>query len=227
MTIDIVPAGSTGVVTEHRKDKHPDRWDLSTEMQRDFVELTNQAERNQAATVVRDTLTADQVKSQADRYHSLSTVQGTLTQQELASGFAQALVDSGKNAASISVQSQSETNELANQATNNYNLGSVQSTSNFNLASVQAVQFSMMADISRQKFAYEAQLQAEKIASSAAAKAAECCCELKTAIGAEGQRTRDLINSTTEQNLRDRAMRSEQALAAYFSAKVAPITPIS
>ena len=206
MPIEIVPAGSTAVVTDqHEHSKHPDRWDLAT-----------QSERNHAAT----------------------TVQGTLTQQEIATGFAEGLVDSAKNAGALSVQSQEETNQLSNQATNNYNLGAVQATSNFNLAgvqaqtnanlaSVQAVGFAMAADVSRQKFAYEGQLQAQTIAAAAAAKAAECCCELKSAILADGQKTRDLLNSITEQNLRDRAQRSENALAAYFAAKVAPTSPIS
>jgi hypothetical protein len=210
MPIEIVPAGSTAVVTErheqrHEHDKHPDRWDLSV---------------------------------QAEKNHAADTVQGTLTQQEVASGFAAGLVDSAKNTAALSVQSRQETDQLSNQATGNFNLASVQSTGNFNLASVQAqtianlasvqaVQFAMAADISRQKFAYEGQLQAQTIAAAQAAKAAECCCELKSAILADGQKTRDLLNSITEQNLRDRAQRSENALAAYFAAKVAPTSPIS
>lgn len=183
--------------------KHPDRWDLSV---------------------------------QAERNHSADTVQNTLTQQEVATGLAQALVASAAQAAAISVQSQSETNQLSDQATNNANLGSVQATNNFNLsgvqaqtnanlASVQAVQFATSADISRQKFAYEGQLQAQIIAASAAAKAAECCCEIKTAIIFDGQKTRDLLNSMKEQDLRDRAQRAESSLAAYFAAKVAPVVP--
>ena len=198
----------------HHGSHHPDRWDLSTELQRNFIELTNQAERNQAA----------------------STVQGSLTQQEVSSGLAQVIANAAVNAAAISVQSQSETNQLSDQATNNANLSSVQATSNFNLgsvqaqtianlASVQAVQFSMAADVSRQKFAYEGQLQAQTIAAAAAAKAAECCCELKTAIIFDGQKTRDLLNSMKEQDLRDRAQRAESSLAAYFAAKVAPVVP--
>jgi|ERR1700722_4556609 len=204
--IEIIPSGSSAVVTENHKhegSRHPDRWDLSV---------------------------------QAERNHAADTVQGSLTQQELASGVASVLVDSARNASAISVQSQSETNQLSDQATNNANLSSVQATNNFNLsgvqaqtnanlASVQAVGFAMSADISRQKFAYEGQLQAQTIAAAAAAKAAECCCELKSAILSDGQKTRDLLNSITEQNLRDRASRAEQVLAAYYSAKVAPVTP--
>ena len=41
------------------------------------------------------------------------------------------------------------------------------------------------------------------------------------------KKTRDLINSITEQNLRDRATRAEAAVAAYFAAKVPPTSPIS
>lgn len=69
-------------------------------------------------------------------------------------------------------------------------------------------------------------LLSERLAAEAAAKAAECCCELKEAVRADGDRTRALINSITEQNLRDRAAKAEAGLAAYFAAKVAPTTPV-
>ena len=65
MSVDIIPPGASAVVTEnhrHEGNRHPDNWDLSTEMQRDLnqvrtqqkktlSEVTNQAERNEAATV--------------------------------------------------------------------------------------------------------------------------------------------------------------------------------
>jgi len=69
-------------------------------------------------------------------------------------------------------------------------------------------------------------LLSEKLAAQAAAKAAECCCEIKEKIAADGQKTRDLINSITEQNLRDRAAKAEAGLAAYFAAKVPPTVPV-
>jgi hypothetical protein len=250
MTIEIVPPGSTAVVTErHHESKHPDSWDLSTEMQRDlahtrvqaekeFIELTNQAERNQAADVVRDALSQSKIQGselnsqkgvdygfretmlRADTHYEKS-------QKQVSDFYSDSLIDSAKNAAALQVQSQQETNQLSNQATNNFNLISIQAQNFSNLGSVQAMTFAHQADISRQKFAYEGQLQAQIIAAAAAAKAAECCCELKTAISADGQKTRDLLNSITEQNLRDRATRSELALAAYFSSKSAPSTPSS
>jgi hypothetical protein len=49
---------------------------------------------------------------------------------------------------------------------------------------------------------------------------------LKEKITAEACQTRDLINSINTQNVRDRAVRSETALAAYFAAKVAPSAPV-
>jgi hypothetical protein len=86
-----------------------------------------------------------------------------------------------------------------------------------NLASVQAQTFAASAANQATVNAAAAQLEAEKnaaainlaiqVASSAAtllatqntaaiqAQAAECCCELRTAIAADGQKTRDLINS--------------------------------
>jgi hypothetical protein len=248
MPIEIVPAGATAVVSErHEHSKHPDNWDLSTEMQRDlnhvrtqaekeFIEVSNQAERNQAANVVQGALTDSKVQSS-----ELNTQKGLdsgfretmlrgdghyeRTQKQVSDFYSDSLLDSAKNAAAISVQSQAQTASLGVQATSNFNLASVQAQTIANLASVQAVQFANDADISRQKFAYEGQLQAQTIAAAAAAKAAECCCELKTAIIADGQKTRDLLNSITEQNLRDRASRAEASLSAYFAAKVAPVVP--
>lgn len=226
MPIEIVPAGSTAVVTESHH-KHPDNWDLSTEMQRDFKRVTNQADRNEASRTVQGALTDSTVKSselntqKAVDYSSKETMlraDGHFEkgQKQISDFYAASLLDSAKNAAALSIQSQLESSALGVQATNN-----------FNLLGVQAVQLSNQADISRQKFAYEGQLQAQIIAAAAAAKAAECCCELKTAILVDGQKTRDLLNSITEQNLRDRAQRSESVVAAYFAAKVAPTSPVS
>lgn len=68
---------------------------------------------------------------------------------------------------------------------------------------------------------------AQQLAATAAAQAAECCCELKTAILSDGQKTRELINANETQNLRDRAQRTDAALAAFFAAKVAPTSPVA
>jgi hypothetical protein len=68
-------------------------------------------------------------------------------------------------------------------------------------------------------------LLATQIAAQSAKEAAECCCELKEKIGEDGQKTRDLINSIQMQDLRDRATKSENALASYFAAKVCPVVP--
>lgn len=229
MPIEILPTGTNAVVTErhHEGSKHPNSWDLSTEMQRDFIEVSNQAERNEAASVVRDALSQSKiqgselnVQKSVDRSSSETMLRGDShfekTQKQMSDFQTNSLLDSAKNAAAISIQNQLESSALG-----------VQATSNFNLSSVQATTFANQAEVSRQRFAYEAQLQAQVIAAAAAAKAAECCCELKTAILTDGQKTRDLLNSITEQNLRDRAQRSENALAAYFAAKVAPTSPIS
>ena len=61
------------------------------------------------------------------------------------------------------------------------------------------------ADIALQaeKLAAAAILDATKNAAAISAQLAECCCELKEAIGSEGQKTRYLINANTVQGLRD------------------------
>jgi hypothetical protein len=205
MVIEIVPAGATAVVTEDRHDKHPDRWDLSAQIQRNFDQT---------------------VKNQSD-LGSAAALATNVAQKQISDFYAETLIDSSKNAAALGVQSQQETNQLSDQATNNANLGSVQAVNNFNMSSVSSqVQFNALT-VQAVKNSYDLQLQAQMLASAAAAKAAECCCEIKTAIIFDGQKTRDLLNSITEQNLRDRAARSEAALAAYFAAKVAPTTPLS
>lgn len=146
--------------------------------------------------------------NQADKY-------GAATALAEATNSAAALVDSAKNFGAVTVQAEVIGNGLSTQATNN-----------FNLASVQAVTFQNSSDISRQKFAYEGQLQAQTIAAAAAAKAAECCCELKTAIIFDGQKTRDLISAVQMQDLRDSRTKLEIAYAASFTAKVVPSTPV-
>lgn len=56
-------------------------------------------------------------------------------------------------------------------------------------------------------------LLAEKIAAQASRELAECCCEIRTSIAADGQKTRDLINQQEVDRLRERASKAEQALA--------------
>lgn len=60
----------------------------------------------------------------------------------------------------------------------------------------------------------------------ASKEAALCCCELKALVTSDGNTTRALINSQETDRLRDRANRAENAINAYFSAKVPPITPV-
>ena len=54
---------------------------------------------------------------------------------------------------------------------------------------------------------------------------AECCCEIKELVRADGDRTRALINTLEQDRLRDRAAKAEGQLAAYFARGVAPVVP--
>lgn len=56
-------------------------------------------------------------------------------------------------------------------------------------------------------------LLAEKIAAQASRELAECCCEIRQEIAADGQKTRDLVNQQEVDRLRERASKAEQALA--------------
>lgn len=86
-------------------------------------------------------------------------------------------------------------------------------------------QFKDQALLSEKLYASQA-LLSERLAAQAASKAAECCCEIKELVRADGDRTRALINDLEHDRLRDKAEKAESALAAYFSAKVSPVVPV-
>lgn len=72
----------------------------------------------------------------------------------------------------------------------------------------------------------EVELRQEKLAAQAAKESFSNHCELKDMIRVDGQQTRDLIKGHEMERLRERAMRAEAQLSAYFSAKAVPITPV-
>lgn len=57
------------------------------------------------------------------------------------------------------------------------------------------------------------------------AKLAECCCEIKALVTAEGVQTRTFIGSLNVEDLRRRLAQCESATAAYFAGKVPPVIP--
>lgn len=95
-------------------------------------------------------------------------------------------------------------NQLSVQATNYSNLASVQATNNYNMLTVQAEKIAAAAALDAQKYAAAAILDSTKNAAAIAAQLAECCCELREKITADGDMTRSLINNNTIQELRDR-----------------------
>ena len=150
----------------HRRDHHPDNWDLSTEMQRDFKEVTNQAERNESARAVQGALTDSSVRD--SELNTQKIVDGSSKEtmlradthfekaQKQISDSATSTVVGFKDAQALAYQVQGQS---LLEAAKNAAAASVQATSNFNLASVQAT-----------TIGYEAQLQAQVIAAAAAAK---------------------------------------------------------
>jgi hypothetical protein len=201
MSIEIIPAGASAVVTDsdHDGSKHPDRWDLASQAERNLARVIDEQCDDTAEIVaaVGTGFTASALAFSAAQKQVSDSATANVASFKDAAATAyqlsgQALLDSAKNAAAIQVQA----------------------TANFNALTVAATQNT-----------YQLQLQAQTNAAAAAAQLAECCCELKEKIGSDGQKTRDLINSITEQNLRDRAAKAEANLAAYFAAKVAPVTP--
>jgi len=190
MSIQVIPPGSSAVVTEDKErgqygSKHPDRYDLVEQ--------------------------SEKVRAQSEVHATATALAASLSDQEMSSGFAAALVDSAKNAAALSVQSQKESDDLSVQAVNLANLASVQATTNFNALSVQANlnQYNILLD--SQKNAAAGVLLATQNAASVAAQISECCCETKlmfaaqtATVLADGQKTRDLINSNEVSDLREK-----------------------
>lgn len=70
-----------------------------------------------------------------------------------------------------------------------------------NAASVQAQTFFSATNLAIEKTAAAAQLSAVQNQAAALAQAAECCCELKELIRADGEKTRDLVSSIQASNL--------------------------
>lgn len=108
-----------------------------------------------------------------------------------------ALVEAAKNAAAAILEAAKNTAQL-----------SVQVADVSNRASVQLADVDHRASVERTKFAGDATVQAVKDAAASALTAAvnqaatlaaiaECCCETKERIHAEGEATRSLINSNT------------------------------
>jgi hypothetical protein len=248
MTIEIIPAGASAVVTEHHRDhkdgsRHPDRWDLSAQAERIAIgaadrqerfntERVNQAERFKSALTDQASTygTADALASahsDEENQENFMLAQKQLSDAATATvvGFKDAqaiayqvegrgLLEAAKNAAALSIQMQKDVDGLSNQATANFNALNVQSN---------LMQYTLLLDST--KNAAAATLLSTQQAASAAAAMAECCCELKAKISYEGEKTRDLISANETQDLRDRAARSEAALAAYFARNVSPVVP--
>jgi hypothetical protein len=239
MTIEIIPPGSSAVVTErhdrhdhHEGSRHPDRWDLSAQAERIAVAEADRSERFNTERVNQAERFKSALTDQASTYGTAAALAAAHTDEENVENFmgAQKQVSDAATATVVgfkdgqAIAYQVEGRALLEAAKNAAAL-SVQAQKDFDALNVQSnlMQYNVLLDSA--KNASASTLLMTQIAAASAAAAAECCCELKEKIGSDGQKTRDLINSNTQQDLRDRAARSESALAAYFAAKVAPVVP--
>jgi hypothetical protein len=102
----------------------------------------------------------------------------------------------------------------------------LEAAKNFNALGVQADKNWYQTNIQAQTNASAAILLATQNQAAALAFAAECCCETKELITAEGVKTRDLIQANELVNANRRTQKAEAALAAYFAGKVVPTIPI-
>ena len=169
---------------------------------------------------------------------------GAHTRELIQTNFAAAITDIDKQAAALQVQAaqiaganEVHLDEVGNGisvAAQNYaNLASVQATSNANLASVQATTNFNALVLQAQTGAAAATLLATQNAAAAAAQLASCCCEMRSELAAstqkildDGQKTRDLINVNTQQNLRDQLAARNTEIAALYAAGKAPSSPV-
>jgi len=83
----------------------------------------------------------------------------------------------------------------------------LQATTNANALSVEATKNFYALDVAATKNASAAQLEAQKNAAAAAMQLAECCCELKSLITAEGVSTRGLANEIEARRVQNELIR--------------------
>jgi hypothetical protein len=184
MSIEIIPPGSSAVVTDKHHNNN-DRHDKDVELMTAIKDAEAQLSRD-----VKDTRHDSVVATTNGKYESVLATTTAGSAGVLATKEARFDVMQG----------------LCNLTALNY-------------------QIEGRALLEAAKNAAALNVQAEKIAAEAARQAAECCCELKEKITAEGQKTRDLINANQAQDLRDRAARAENALTAYYTCQRPPVTP--
>lgn len=192
------------------------RYDVVQEVNQSFKDTGNQIERGFTAASLAACRSDDKVCEGFDSLRT-SVRDGTdvtkdsfAQSQKQVSDAATATLVGFKDLQALTYQV--EGRSLLEAAKNTNNLAN-QATSNFNLISVQNEKIAAAAQLEAQKNAAAAQLEAQKNAASIAAQLAECCCELKELIRCEGQKTRELINEQEVDRLRERASKAENQLA--------------
>lgn len=198
----LTPApGQTIVATEtHRNHGHHGN-DLSGQIARDFIATTQQIRAEFNAT-----------DAQLGTGFAAGALASCKTDDAIANGTllaAQAegrsLLEAAKNAAALAVQADRNSAALG-----------VQADKNWYALTVEAV-----------KNASAAQLEAQKNAAAVAAQIAECCCETKALITADGNATRALINAGVVDGLRAQLSAAQSTSAALFARNIAPVVPIT
>lgn len=139
------------------------------------------------------------------KFHGMETAKDQIIAQNVGFSAQSVLSQTIGNATQVLVNAVA--NQLGNQATNNFNGTTVQ------IERVRAeLDSKLLQGFSAQllettKVAAAAELRAANIASAAAAKAAECCCELKALITAEGVAGRALANEIEARRVQNELQR--------------------
>jgi hypothetical protein len=248
MTIEIIPAGSSAVVTErhHGHDRRDRDYDDQGDRYRNHDRFA-EVRRDVAEEGAKNTVATKDGKYESVLATTTSGSAGVLATKESRFDVMQGLTAGFTAQALASCHSDEENKQdffnmqkqISDSVTSTFvgfkdltalsyqveGRSLLEAAKNASALAVQADKNWAATNLQAQVNSAASTLLATQIAAQAAKEAAECCCELKEKIGAEGQKTRDLINSINEQNLRDRASKAEASLAAYFAAKVCPVLP--
>ena len=248
MSVEVIPSGSTAVVSQDYKNNKDDKYFIQLmEAIKDAESSLQQAAGMNLVQIVQDTKDAE---SRLDRAAGDRFIQ---TIQDIKEAFAEivqtkaAVVETVKDSEFEGEKSQGKTREMLGNKFEQARdwVSGVQNTVQDTRREVLVNQLHGFKDAEKtawelsyqsqgqskeqallsEKLAAQQALLSERLYAQAQRAADECCCEIKSAVLADGQKTRDLINSVEQGNLRDRAARAESALASYFAAKVSPTSP--
>lgn len=236
MSIEIIPAGASAVVTERRHEEHDsDRYRTHDR----FAQVGRDTKDTRFDIVQEISKTASAAALAAGHSNDKMGLASSYTNDKMASAFAAltGVVSEGSEEAQEAFSvAQKQVSDAATSTLVGFKdltalsyqvegRGLLEAAKNSNSIMVQAQTFSAALGLQAQTIGSASALLAQQNAAAAAAQLAECCCELRESIKADGEKTRDLVSDIEHDRLRDKAQKAESMLAAYFAAGKAPVVP--